>query len=174
MVPDVKHYTPSIVERIGTKGTARSIEARLNHTLRMPSLRIKKFLEFSDKITIPVTLEELRAVANNKNTRDELEQWCQQLEKKRHPSRPISAQYLDKNGVPLFYYLGERIEDEPPKEYTLTDDRWQNFEKQVEKRQQIHLASAKREGKEIICDGFKVSFMSFCFQLNLCIYSLLG
>ena len=165
-MPDVKRYTPSIVESIGTKGVARSIEARLNHTLRMPNMHIQKFLDFADKITLPVTLEELRTVAHDKKRKNELQKRCELLEKKYQPSHPFSTYYLDKNQIPLFYYLGDQIADEPRKEYMLTNNHWENFDKQMENRQQIHLASAKREGKMIICNGFEVSFSLFSFSIT--------
>ncbi|KIL56681.1 hypothetical protein M378DRAFT_16868 [Amanita muscaria Koide BX008] len=34
-------------------------------------------------------------------------------------AKSFSAQYFDKKGAPIFFYLGERLVDERPKSYTL-------------------------------------------------------
>ena len=51
-----------------------------------------------------------------------LEARCAQLAKHCIASCPFSAQYFDKHGVPLLYYLGERIADDHPLEYTLSEE----------------------------------------------------
>jgi hypothetical protein len=124
----------------------------------MPSMHVEKFLKFADKITIPFTLDELHSTKKNKKIKKDIETWCKELEKRSHASRPFSAQYFDKNGVPTFYYLGQRIEDEPPMEYTLRINRpWGNFNQQLENWELRHLGEAKRQGKKIISDGLDVS-----------------
>jgi hypothetical protein len=127
-------------------------------------LRINQFIKFADEVTHPFSLQDIRKVRNNKKEASKMELRCKELEKDEYPSRPYSSRHLDKNGIPLFYYLGERIEDEPPKRYTLTTNSTQNFWKQLEGRQQHHLNDAVRNGRRIINDGFDVSssIPAFC------------
>jgi hypothetical protein len=170
----VFYYSRGVVKSVGSKGYFRSISRRLEHTVRTGDLRIDKFIKFADEITHPFSLQDIRNVRNNKEEASKMELWCKELEKDGYPSRPFSGKHLDKNGVPFFYYLGQRIEGEPPKRYTLTTDSTQNFWKQLEGRQQYHLDRAERNGQKVITDGFDVSisipvfcssaYMSFLFS----------
>ena len=149
----------SLPESIGTQGVARSIQARLNHALRMHALRVKQFIKFADKITLPFSLEELRLSCKDTHYLGDL---CKKLEKNNVAARSVSAQYFDKNSAPLFYYFGERVKDEAPKEYALQKDKfWENYHLQLENRGDDYLREAKQQGKVIIKDGVAVS-LSIC------------
>jgi hypothetical protein len=155
VVRDVKHFTQSLPKSIGTQGVTRSIQARLNHTLRMHSLRVKQFVKFADKITLPFSLEELRLASIFAG---DLAHWCKQLEKNNRAARCVSTQYLDNNSTPLFYYFGERVKDEVPKEYALQKEKfWENYHLQLENHGEDYLRRAKEQGKTIIKDGIAVS-----------------
>jgi hypothetical protein len=155
VVRDVKRFTQSLPKSIGTQGVARSIQARLNHTLRMHSLRVKQFVKFADKITLPFSLEELRLTSKDAG---DLAHWCKQLEKNNRAAHCVSAQYLDNNSTPLFYYFGERVKDEVPKEYALQKEKfWENYHLQLENHGEDYLRHAKEQGKTIIKDGIAVS-----------------
>jgi peptide methionine sulfoxide reductase MsrB len=96
----------------------------------------------------------------NKQMEEQLEARCIQLAQNRQPSRPFSAQYWGRDGKPLFFYLGERIEDECPLEYHLSKEEmgkgWGNFDKQLKNRTAADLSLAKKEGKQIFYDGLAV------------------
>lgn len=128
----------------------------------MAKLRIEKFWEFADTIILPFTLAELRANKDDPATKNRLEARCKQLAKNRHPSRSISGKYFGRDGGPLLFYLGERIADDPPLEYTLSGEEmgkgWGNFDKQLKNRSVLDLSRAKKQGKQIFSDGLDVSF----------------
>ncbi len=174
-VPDVKSFTSSLPKTIGTAGLARSIDARFQHMLRMPPLRVQQFVQFADKIVVPFSIEELRAMSKGEDTQNLLLDWCETLEKRRRDSRPFSAQFFDKNGIPIFFYMGERIKDDPPREIVLQKDAfWQNYYLQLEGRGTEDLRLAKKEGKEIVCDGLAVSLSPLPFRSSLGLHLTLG
>jgi hypothetical protein len=128
----------------------------------MAQLRIEKFCQFADKITLPFSLADLRSLKDDPATEKLLEARSKQLAKNRIPSRPFSAQYFGRDGIPLVFYLGERIADDPRLEYALSEEEmgkgWGNVDKQLENRTVLDLAHAKRQGKQIFSDGLDVSF----------------
>jgi hypothetical protein len=171
MVPDVVRYTPSLQLSIGTAGTSRGLKARFNHTIREAQQRIVKFTECADRITLPFSLADLRAVRNDKNTINYLEGRSRQLESGKYPSRAVSAQYFDTDGVPLLFYLAERVYDEPPLKYTLKPAtepgaHQHNFNLQVANRDINYISRARKAFKRIVSDGIAVrlptSFVPFC------------
>jgi hypothetical protein len=170
-VPDVRYYNRGVIKSIGTQGTHRSIRARLAHTVRTADLCIEKFIEFADIVTLPFSLQDLREVRKNKQTASKMEELCKELDNK-YPSRPFSAKYYDKNGVPILFYLGERIVGEPPKSYTLTTCSKKNIITQLEGRRQSNLDAAVRNKQKLVVDGFDVSFSFPTFVLLLIYCSL--
>lgn len=135
----------------------------------MAKMRIEKFCQFADKITLPFTLAELRAIKDDAPTEKRLEARCKQLAKNRIPSRPFSAQYFGRDGVPLVFYLGERIADDPRLEYTLSEEEmgkgWGNVDKQLKNRAVLDLSRAKKQGKQIFSDGLDVSLIPLSFSM---------
>ena len=136
----------------------------------MAKLRVEKFSKFADKITLPFSLADLQALKGDGPTEKRLEARCAQLAKHRIASRPFSAQYFDKHGIPLLFYLGERIADDPPLEYTLSEKEigkgWGNVDKQLKNRKVLDLSLAKKEGKQIFSDGLDVSLSPLLFPLH--------
>jgi hypothetical protein len=131
-------------------------------------MRVQQFVQFADKITVPFKLAELTAVSKDPATEKVLKRWCDTLEKPRYQSRPFSGQYFDEDGKPFFYYMGDRIKNDPPKEYTLKKDAfWENFYLQLQDRSDEDLRLARKAGKEIVCDGLSVSLPSFYLNLLL-------
>jgi hypothetical protein len=88
----------------------------------MAKLHIEKFCQFADKITLPFSLSDVRAIKHNPLREQRLDARCQQLAKNHISSRSFSAQYFGKDGIPMFFYLGQRIADDPPLEYTLSEE----------------------------------------------------
>ena len=158
-VQDVCYYNWGVVKSISTLGIYRSIAAWLNHTVCTANLGIHKFITFADKITLLFICK----VRNNKKTATKMEEWCKELKKDKYLSCPsFSTQYFNKKGVPISFYLGERIEDEPPKSYILTTWSEQNFITQLEGQQQ-------KKSAETCCWWFWCEFLPPCF-LFFCLY----
>ena len=76
--------------------------------------RLNFYMRNAQKIRLPVTLAELQKPLSPKKQAD-LERICTEELGDQQPARATSAQYLDRNGEPIFFYLGHRvITDEPP------------------------------------------------------------
>lgn len=134
-------------------------------------MRIRKFLEYSDEITLPFTLEELWSVRNDPKTEARMLERCKELEKDKYECRPFSGKYLDKNRVPVFFYLGDRIKGDRPLQYALTDDPAKNLRMQLQNREERHLHIARNRGEEIVTDGIQVSSLSPLFLIP-CLFVL--
>lgn len=80
----------------------RSLDSRFQHTIKIADFRIKKYLEDTDRIHLPFTLEDLRKAKNNPKTKKKLQKCCERLAQSDIPSRPFSAIYLDANGKLIF------------------------------------------------------------------------
>jgi len=68
----------------------------------------RKYLLYAPKITLPVSLEKLQMPLTPSSTK-KLEETTERLLLPSHPARCTSAQYLDRNQVPLLYYFGRRV-----------------------------------------------------------------
>jgi hypothetical protein len=155
-------------------GSLRSLESRFNHTMKIAEFRMKQYLDNVDKIYLPFTLEELTNAKNDSTIKKKLQEICNHLRQSNVPSRPFSVQYLDKNGEPIFYYLGERIEGKRPKEIHLWEDENgnNNFHRQFKKRTMVDLLKARNRGKKILHDGIAVRLsLSLLFSLKFYIKS---
>jgi hypothetical protein len=156
---------------VGKNGLYRSINRRLEHTIRMAPMRIRKFVEFADKITLPFSLDELIATKSCKKNEERLHARCKELERDVNPSRPYSGIWDDSKGRRVLCYLGERIVGEPAMNYALSDNHASNLAMQLLNRQERHLQEADRQGRQVVCDGLDVSFsfptfVSFCSRFS--------
>lgn len=147
-------------------GSLQSLESRFKHTMKIAKFRMKQYLQNVDKIYLPFTLEELTDVKNDSTIKKKLQKICDLLRQSNVPSHPFSTQYLDKNGEPIFYYLGERIEGKLPRKIHLWEDENgnNNFHRQFKKCTMVDLLKAKNRGKKILHDGIAVCFP---FQISL-------
>jgi hypothetical protein len=78
--------------------------------------RFVKYLKFAPKITVPVTMKQLRKKMNKK-AQLKLEGIIDKELGPSQPARCTSAQYVDKNGEPLLFYFGRRLvspNEKPP------------------------------------------------------------
>jgi hypothetical protein len=82
-------------------GYPRGLYGRFDRTLKMADFRMKKYLENTDRIYLPFTLEDLRKGKNDPKTKKKLQKCCELLAQSNVPSRPFSAQYFDANGKPI-------------------------------------------------------------------------
>jgi hypothetical protein len=80
----------------------RGLNSRFEQTLKITDFRIKKYMEDTDRIHLPFTLEDLRKAKNDPKTKKKLQKCCEQLAQSDIPSRPFSAIYLDANGKLIF------------------------------------------------------------------------
>ena len=144
-------------------GIFRSIWAHLEQTVHCTHMWICKFLEYSDEITLPFTLEELRLVRNDPKSEARMLERCKELEEDKYECQPFSGKYLDKNRVPVLFYLGDWIKGDRPLQYTLTDDPAKKFCMQLQNRGERHLCYAWNHGEEIVTDGIQVSSLSPLF-----------
>ena len=137
----------------------------------MAPMRIRKFVEFADKITLPFSLDELIAAKSCQKNEERLHDRCKELERDVNPSRPYSGIWDDSKGRRLLCYLGERIVGEPAMNYALSDNHASNLAAQLLNRQERHLQEADRQGRRVVCDGLDVSFsfpsfVSFCSRFS--------
>ena len=60
----------------------------------------------------------------------------------------------------MFFYLGQRIVDDAPLEYTLSEEEmgksWVTVDKQLQNHTVLDLVHAKKQGKQILSDSLDV------------------
>jgi hypothetical protein len=86
----------------------RSEASRMDQDDQMSIKRFQKYLAYAPKIVLPVTLRKLRRPLTQLNL-SKLEADTARMLEPSHPARCTSAQYVDRNGVPLLYYFGRRL-----------------------------------------------------------------
>jgi hypothetical protein len=74
--------------------------------------RFKNYVDYAPKIILPVSLRMLQSEKPNSKT---LVERTRTLLQPSQPVRCTSAQYCDRNGVPLLYYFGRRLVREDDK-----------------------------------------------------------
>jgi hypothetical protein len=131
--------------------TGRSIVSREDTTLIQAQKRVEKFQIYAQKIRVPFKLADLDAALTQTDIKAELEKICDQELGEGAPIRPFSAQYLDLDDQPLFFYLGVRWNHTPKPDKVIplveqylgatTDD----------------LARGLAQNLTLVYDGFQVS-----------------
>jgi hypothetical protein len=81
--------------------------------------RLQYYIQNAQTIRLPVTLEELqKPLTSNKQAK--LMSICDNELGEGKPARATSAQYVDRNGVPILFYLGHRVvTDKAPVLYSI-------------------------------------------------------
>jgi hypothetical protein len=86
----------------------RGFAQRLQDTERRARLRVRAFKKYADRFCVPTKLADLHAIKLKKDVKATLEEICNSDLGPDAPSRALSAQYFDPDGVLLFCYMGER------------------------------------------------------------------
>jgi hypothetical protein len=88
--------------------SSRSRDKRYEKRISQALAKIDGFLKYSDKFTVNTTLEKLSEGARTESKKEAMRHACKELSETQSEGRVYSAQYYDKNGVPLFFYFGHR------------------------------------------------------------------
>lgn len=96
----------SIPGTVGTNKRVRSTAALAKKEGDNDLYRLQQFMRLAPKITVPVTLEELQKTSKNL---PDLENICQTTLGPSQPARCTSAQYVDRDGKPILFYLAKRL-----------------------------------------------------------------
>jgi hypothetical protein len=106
---DVQRPDPATVPAITRSNKkVRSDDAWMDKDDKRSVIRYKNYLDYAPKIVLPVSVRRLRMLLK-KAGHAVLEANMERLMAPSHPALCTSAQYLDRNGVPLLYYFGRRL-----------------------------------------------------------------
>jgi hypothetical protein len=102
-----------------TPNRSRSLKSLEERLLGKITKNTEKYLQSAPVFTVDVTLEELTALNTNKEMKASLQKLCIKMEHESWETQAFSATWVDKNGVPLFYYLSHRMRDQEKVSYFL-------------------------------------------------------
>jgi len=151
---------------------ARSEESQRQRTTRTMKKKIQKYMEHVDVYQADVTLEELQKAKSKTKFKSVMEENSKALLDE-GPTRPFSTKILDRNGRPIFFYVGLRWKEkegtnasrEPVRPSTpLTNQILIHMKKKpiplkkiYDERTEEVLNKGLAEGKQVVHDGLDVA-----------------
>ena len=111
----MKPLPDSVPDNLPRQKRRRADNTKLKKQEAIDLKRFHKFMEFAQRIVLPVTLEELKKPLKEAGVR-RLNKICDNELGPNQPARSTSAIYLDKNNEPVLFYFGKRMykEDQKP------------------------------------------------------------
>jgi hypothetical protein len=88
--------------------SSRSLEKRFEQRLKQADEKIEKFLLYSDKFKLDISLQSLVKDSLTHVKKDAMREASDTLLQTQTEGRVYSAQYVDKDNKPLFFYFGYR------------------------------------------------------------------